>query len=227
MKLPRTSDAAARLQAAEQRAIKLEEKPTVKAAESALEDEDLVVRLRALDILAEERPEAIVKRAKGLLQVPSDPVRYATCKALAKSGDTSAARALDAVLNDPKASLNPNVLRMNAVQALARCGDEQSVDALAPFANKTAFRNALTRSVVTTLVAIAEREKGAKKRVQALLVDTFPDPAEDERSERIVMALARHVQDALKTLTGKKVDFPGDYDEKSVAKLRAAWAKKR
>jgi hypothetical protein len=227
VKLSRTSDAAGRLQEAEKRAIKLEEKPTVRAAEGALEDEDLVVQLRALNILAEEKPEAIVKRAKDLLEVPSDPIRYATCKALAKSGDTSAARALDAVVNDPAGSLNPNVLRMNAVQALARCGDGESVQALAPFADKAGFRNALTLTVVTTLVAIADREKDAKKNVQAILVDAFPDPAEDELSERIVLALARHVQAALRTLTDKKVKFPNEYDARSVAKLRAAWAKQR
>jgi hypothetical protein len=227
VKIPRTTDAAGRLQAAEARAIRLEDKPSVKAATAALEDEDLVVRLRALEILAEEEPEAIVRRAEELLEVPSDPVRYATCRALAKSGDTSAARALDAVLADPAGSLNPNVLRMNAVNALARCGDARSVEALAPFADKSAYGNALTRSVVTSMVAIAEREKATRKAVQALLIATFPDPPEDAQSQRIVLALATHVHDGLKTLTGKKVDFPGDYDAKSVAKLRSAWSKKR
>ena len=76
-------------------------------------------------------------------------------------------------------------------------------------------------------MAIAERQKSARKTVQALLIATFPDPAEDAQSERIALTLATHVHDALKTLTGKKVDFPGDYDAKSVAKLRSAWSKKR
>jgi hypothetical protein len=227
VKVGKTTDAAGLLTAAEERAKKLEASPTAKAAEGALEDEDLVVRLRAIQILSEERPGAIVRRAEGLLAVENDPLRYAVCEALAKEGDPSAARALDALVVAPKGSLNPNVLRSHAVQALARCGDTESVDVLAPHADGSQFRNYLTRRVVTTLAAIAEREKGERDRVRDLLVGTFPEPQDDERMQRIALGLAQHVHTTLKTLTGRKVDFPGDYDERGLAKLRRDWSRVR
>jgi len=168
-----------------------------------------------------------VKRADGLLAVPNDPLRYAVCDALAEAGDTSAARALDAVLSKPEGTLNPNVLRMHAVQALARCGDARSLEALAPLADKSQYRNALTRSVVATLGAIGQREKKQKERVRALLVAAFPDPVADEREQRIALLLARDVQKALEELTGRSVDFPGDYDAQGVERLRREWSRGR
>ena len=222
-----THDAAAALRAAEERAQRLEERPGVKAAEAALDDDDVVVRLRALEILAAEKPEAIVARAPRLLAVENDGVRYAACRALAAAGGTSAARPLEALLATPGATLNPNVLRMHAVQALARCGDAASVEALAPFADRAEWRNALTRAVVTALVEIAGRERGTRDRVRELLVGTLPDPQEDERMQRIAVALARHVHDALGTLTGRRVDFPGTYDAEGLAALRRAWERAR
>jgi len=227
VKVSKTSAAAGLLAGAEERARKLEASPTVKAAEGALEDEDVVVRLRAIQILSEEKPAAIVKRAEGLLSVANDPLRYAVCEALAKEGDTSAARALDAVVSKPEGTLNPNVLRMHAVQALARCGDAESIEAMAPLADRSQFRNALTKTVVTTLVEIAKREKKRKDRVREILVGTFPDPATDERDQRIVTSLAKSVHDALEDLTGRSVDFPGDYDAKGVEKLRRDWSRKK
>ncbi len=224
--VPKTTDAGSRLVAAEKRARKLEATPTVKAAEGALEDEDVVVRLRALAILAKEKPASIVHRAQGLLAVENDGVRYATCKALAAAGDTDIARDLDAVLATPGKTLNPNVLRMHVVQALARCGDAASIDALAPFADKSQARNALTKSVATTLVAIAERADAASRdRARDLLIGTLPDAAEDERSQRIVVGLAKHVHEALSKLTGRRVKFPSDYDERGVEALRSAWSR--
>jgi hypothetical protein len=227
VKVSKTHDAGSLLAAADARAAKLEEAPTVKAAEGALEDEDVVVRLRAIQILSQEKPAAIVRRAKGLLSFANDPLRYAVCEALAKEGDASAARALDAVVAKPEGTLNPNVLRMHAVRALARCGDAQSLDTLAPLADRSQFRNALTKTVVTTLAAIGARERKQKDRVRELLVGALPDAASDEREQAIVVQVARHVHDALEELTGRNVDFPGDYDARGVERLRAAWSRKR
>ena len=227
VKVSKTTDAGSLLADAEKRAIKLETSPTVKAAEGALEDEDVVVRLRAIQILSKEKPAAIVRRAEGLLAVHNDPLRYAVCEALAKEGDASAARALDAVIEKPEGTLNPNVLRMHAIQALARCGDAESIDVLAPFADKTQFSNSLTRSVAKALAAIAGREKKHKDRVRELLIGTFPDANEDERMQRSVLLLAKDVHTALEELTGRNVDFPGGYDTKGVEKLRRDWSRKR
>ncbi len=128
------------------------------------------------------------------------------------------AETLLAVPNDP--------LRYAVCQALARCGNADSIEVLAPFADKTQWRNALTKSVVTTLVTIAEREKRSRKRVQAILVETFPDPVEDERSQRIALGLAKHVHAALVDLTGRDPGFPAKYDEKTRSSLVKSWLKR-
>ena len=223
--VPHTSDAHAALVEAEKRAIALESRPTVRAAEAALDDDDIVVQLRGLAVLAEEQPEAIVERASDLLAVPNDNLRYAACDALAAAGDESAARALDALVKDPSGSLNPNVLRMHAVNALARCGDAESVDALGPLVDGSQYRNSLMRTVITTLAGLAERlhNKEVTKRVRDILAAEFPEPQEDEREQRMAVALAKTLHKALEDVTGRNVKFPSDYDAKARNKLVGAW----
>ncbi len=237
VKVRKTSAAPSRLASADERARALEKlagsgdkpsKKALKAAAEALEDDDVVVRIRALQILSKGSPESVTPHAESLLETPNDLLRYAVCNALATTGDETAATPLQALVEKPTGTLNPNVLRMHAVKALARCGDAKSVDVLAPLADRTQFRNSTTRTVVTTLVAIATRQKGAAakstvKAVRGLLTGTYPDAQDDERMQRIALALAKHVHKALGELTGKKVKFPGDYDAKAVERLRSAW----
>jgi hypothetical protein len=222
-----TTDAVERIAAADARADALEKAPSVAAAKKAVDDADVVVRLRALAILSAKEPAAVAARADELLAVANDPFRYEVCRALAKaadakSGDAKAARALEALVRTPKDSLNPNVLRCEAVTALGACGDAASVEAVAPLAAGE-WRNGLTGIAVDALAAIASRDAKAKPAVRAALAAAFPAPPADDKEKTAVLALARRVHAALTKVTAKKVAFPDAYDEKSRRALAAAF----
>lgn len=208
------------LTAAEARAKALEKKPTVKLATAGLEDDDIVVRTRSLEYLAGKKPAAIAKRAKELLQVPNDPFRYAVCKVLQDAKEEGAREPLEAIVADPKPSLNPNVLRIRAVQALSTCGDARSVDVIAPHAQSGAYFNGLTRISIDALATIAARDKKARKKVDGILREAYPNPPKDganEREMRACVSLARHIHKK----RGDKRPFPKVYDDSAVQKLRS------
>lgn len=222
-----TTDALDRIVAADARAVALEKAPTVPAAKKAIDDPDVVVRLRAIAILAEKEPSAVASRAEELLAFPNDPFRYEVCRALAKAadpkkGDAKSARLLEPLAAEPKDSLNPNVLRIEAVKALATCGDAGSVATIAPLA-ASGWRNGLTGTSIDALVAIAARDPKAKAPATAALAAAYPEPAADAAEAKQVEQLARRVHAALEKVTGKKVRFPDDYDARARKSLSAAW----
>ena len=227
-----TTDALDRFAAADLRAIALEKSPTVAAAKKAVDDPDIVVQLRALAILSKDAPDVVAVRAEELLAVPNDPFRYEVCRALAramdppsggtKALDPNAVRALEAVVKQPKDSLNPNVLRMEAVAALANCGDASSVPVIAPFA-AGGWNNGLTGRSIDALAAIGARDAKAKPAAKSALAAAFPAPPANDSEIKAVEALARRVHKALTELTGKKVKFPSNYDAKAQKALAAAW----
>ena len=204
---------------AEARADELEKKGTVKLARAGIDDSDIVVRTLALGILASKDPKAVAARATELLAVPNDPFRYEVCAVLAKTSTPEAKRALAALVSEPKDSLNPNVLRIRAVQALAACGDAESVDAIAPHARTGAYFNGLTGIAVDALAAIAERDRSARAAVREALKASYPAPPDpsDERAHRACVALAKRVHAALKEKRG----FPNPYDAEARARLMA------
>lgn len=228
-----TSDAPSALARAERIATELEEKPSAKRALELLRDEDetdVVVAYRAAAIVAEEAPDELAALSVRLLQLPHDPLRYLVLDALGGTADEAAAPALEAMAAEPANSLNPNVLRIRAVKALGACGRAESVPVLAPFAEAADWRNGLTRTTLDALVAIAGRSKDAKKPVRAVLARSFPAPpaadldeAVRDRTERGIVSLAKHVHGLLSELTGKRVKFPPEYDEKARAKLAKAF----
>ena len=222
VKPARTLKAAERVAAAEDRAIALENKPSAKAAKKRIDDEDIVVRTRALEILAGKEPKIIVARAEELLAVPNDPFRYAVCAVLAKQADPKAARALEALVREPKPSLNPNVLRMRAVQALAVCGDADSIAVIAPHATSGAYFNGLTGVSVDALAKLAKRDRRVRKQVDRVLKEAYPPPPKDpndsasyRRAMRACVALAKRVH----TARGAKRSFPKVYDEAARSEL--------
>lgn len=223
----KTTDAVDRIVAADARAAALEKSQSVDAAKKAVDDPDVVVRLRALAILTSKAPAVVAARAAELLAVPNDPFRYEVCRALAKAadektGDPKAARALEEVVKSPKESLNPNVLRIEAVKALGACGDAASVPVIAPHAAGE-WRNGLTGISVDALAAIGGRDAKAKAPARSALAAAFPAPPKDAAEKQAVETLAKRVHGALEKLTGKKVAFPATYDEKSRKALAAAW----
>ncbi len=209
---PRSLAALERTKEGERRAAELEKRGSLKLARKYLDDTDIVARTRAMEIVADKDPKTIVKRAEELLQVPSDPFRYSVCRVLEEAGDAHAARALEAIVTKPKPSLNPNVLRMRAVQALGSCGDGKSVVVIAPFAQSGSYRNGLTRVSIDALVAIAERHKRSWPAVRAALKQGYPEPPPpgDARSMRACVALAKRIH----KIVGKK-PFPKVYDHKA------------
>lgn len=206
-----------RIRDAEARAVELEKKDSARLARERIADEDIVVRTRALEILVRDDPKVVVQRANELLETPNDPFRYAVCQALKDAGAAKAAGALEALVKEPKPSLNPNVLRIRAVQALATCGNRGSVDVIAPFAQSGVYFNGLTGVAVDTLAAIAKRVKLARKPVEAVLRKAYPPPAPagDARATRACVALAKRIHKA----RGAKTPFPKPYDENARARL--------
>jgi hypothetical protein len=211
----RTLDAHKRVMEAEARAIELEKRGGKKLAHKRIDDEDIVVRTRALAILAKKDPKAIVARATELLAVPNDPFRYEVCGVLKKQADPNAAPALEKIVERPEPSLNPNVLRIRAVQALATCGTAASVNVIAPHAQSGAYFNGLTGISVDTLATLAKRHKKARKPVHEILKNAYPEPVDDARAQRACIALARRIHRAI----GDPRPFPKTYDEKARAFL--------
>ena len=217
--------AADRVALADARAIELEQNPTVDLAQKYLDDSDIVVRYRALNVLADKAPEDVAAQAQKLLVVPNDPFRYEVCKVLAKTGNIEAADALAEIVKRPINSRNPNVLRINAVTALGACGDEDAVAVIAPFASSGQFLNGLTGTSVNALAAIAVREPAAKKGVRDVLKRSYPQPPTKPSAiqQRYCASLAKRVHAALEQVTGEQVAFPDEYNPATRAKLIESW----
>ncbi len=211
------------LRRADARADALEKSGSAAEARKALDDGDVLVRLRALEILEAKGPAPVVPRAAALLAEPNDALRYVVCAALKKAADPAAAPALEAVVKEPRDSLNPNVLRIRAVEALGACGTADSVAVIAPLAASGEFLNGLTRISVDALAAIAARVKGARAAVRDALARAYPPPAAEAAQARACTALAKAVHDALEKVTGRKVPFPAEYDAAARRRLVEAW----
>ncbi|MBC8869995.1 MAG: HEAT repeat domain-containing protein [Planctomycetes bacterium] len=224
VKTRESSTAVDRVKQADARAIQLESDSSVALAKQYLDDEDIVVRYRALSILAEQDPESVAARAEPLLQVRNDPFRYEVCKVLSKTENAAANSALESLVRRPAYSNNPNVLRSRAVAALAACGDVDSVDAIRPFA-KGSYLNMLTRTAVDSLAAIASRHPEARDRVRQILIEAYPAPPPEPSQThfRYCLSLARRVHSALEKITGESRAFPDVYDSAARDKLMQSW----
>lgn len=205
-------------------AQKLEDGGEVKLAKQHLHHTDRVIACRALQLLAERAPDAIVADAGRLLAVPNDQIRGIVCDLLAKHGSTAIRDVLHGLVERPAPSENPNVLRIRAVTALARCGDESTVALLGPLANGPA-NNGLTTTAIRTLAALGAREPKARPAAVRVLVAAFPAPAAgtDAAAARMQIGVAKAVHQALQELTGKQVPFPETWDEAARRKLAKAW----
>ncbi|MBL8754955.1 MAG: HEAT repeat domain-containing protein [Planctomycetes bacterium] len=214
------------LAALDELAASLEANADVATAKKHLLHEDRVVAFRAMQTLAKQAPEELVAEAGRLLAVPNDQIRGATCDALSALGDGAARDALHALVRSPAHSENPNVLRIRATKALARCGDASSLAVVAPFAASGEYRNGLTNTAIQTVVAIAERDAKATTEAVAILARAYPPlptGTEAGREQRMCEALAKNVHEALAKLARKQVPFPEKYDDETRAKLMRSW----
>jgi len=184
---------------------------------------DIVVRTRAVEVLADLKPAVLVTHAGALLRTPNDTFRYLVCQALGKASAMEAAPHLEALVTTPEPSLNPNVLRMRAVQALATCGRPESVKVIAPHAASGIYFNGLTGVAVDTLAAIAKRHPTTTAEVERVLRSGYPtvtgmDPETKlgKRALRSATALARRIHTAL----ADPRPFPIVYNEAAREALR-------
>ncbi|HZN37885.1 MAG TPA: HEAT repeat domain-containing protein [Planctomycetota bacterium] len=203
----------------------LEKDASLALAQKHLQHEDIVVSYRAVEIAAKKAPAVLVKASAALLTSPNDQIRYAVCDALASEGDPGSPEPLHAMLRDPGASRNPNVLRIHAVKALARCGDALSLAAIEPFATSGAWRNGLTRVSIDSIVAICGREAKARRQAIEILAKAYPAPPapEEAAEQKPCESLAKDVHSALEKLSGKRVAFPHDYTPSKRDELMKAW----
>lgn len=207
-------------------AAKLEKSDDAAEAQKHLLHPDVVVRLRAVEIVAKKKPELLVKDAERLLSSDNDQIRYLVCDALAKAGKAEAKDSLAAILANPGASKNPNVLRMHAVKALATCGDKSSIAAIAPFAQSGEYFNGLTTEAVKAVQALGAKDAAAKSIAVKTLAGAYPKPPESDKGASELQAcktLAKTIHAALEKLSQKKVDFPTDYTTTAREKLAKSW----
>ncbi|MCB9892903.1 MAG: hypothetical protein H6839_00470 [Planctomycetes bacterium] len=224
-----------KLKEGEELASELETKPSAKAAKKALESEDLVARFRAVEYFGKEDPKELVAKAGELLKVKNDLLRYEVCKAIKNAGEKvtftdEVVTQLEDLVRDPKDSRNPNVLRSYAIGALALCGDADSLEAIKPHAVEGAANNGTTGTAVDAIGQIGKRVDDAKAPAAQILLDCFIESTggnEDAKQIEWYAGMARRIAEKahahLQELTGKKVDFPKDYNEQTRADLRKAF----
>lgn len=174
------------------------------------QDEDIVVRIRALRYLRKVAPKSVTNVAGKLLGVGNDPFRYEVLTVIQEHPDP----ALEATLvrlfqgagSKDYPSRNPNVLRIRTAQCLGVCGGTAAIDVLAKPARESNPNNGLTRIVFASLAAIGSRVgKAGQKEITHILIDSLPRPCGMAKS-----TLRRHlylVQEILKGIgqvTGRK-----------------------
>ncbi|MCA9278175.1 MAG: thioredoxin family protein [Phycisphaeraceae bacterium] len=191
-----------------------------------LKHPDVVVRYRAVQRVAKDDPARVVAAAAEILDTPHDQLRFLVCGLLAEHGDGSVREKLESLLTTPDGSKNPNVLRINAVKALARCGDARSIDVIAPFATSGEGRNSLTKASIDAIVSIAEHHADAVEHAKDTLVRAFPTvPADVPETElRFYRSVAVNAHAALQKLTGEAHEFPTEYDNAAREILIKAWS---
>ncbi|MFO1076420.1 MAG: hypothetical protein U1E73_01695 [Planctomycetota bacterium] len=171
----------------------------------------LVVRLRALRLLAKAAPATVAEQAAALLAEPNDPFRFEVLGVLVETkapGLTPTLLAMFGGAGGRVPSGNPNVLRIKIAQCLGAFGDASAIPPLAEVAHTADVRNGLTGTSIDALIAIADRgDAAARKQVVAALVDALPPALEEagleafgDRAEPMLVRAAAHVRDGLDKL---------------------------
>jgi hypothetical protein len=206
-------------------AAKLETSNDVRDAKQHLRHADRVVAFRALQTLLRQAPQDLVAEAAWLLAVPNDQIRGLVCAVLAEHGDGGVRDALHALVREPTHSENPNVLRIRATEALARCGDRSSLSVLEPFATSGHYRNGLTMMAIRSVAAIATRVNAQDAAIPLLAKAYPPLPRGNDAAteQRMCESLAKSVHETLQTLANKRVRFPDVYTAAARDELMQSW----
>lgn len=169
---------------------------------------DPVLRQRSLQLLAAKSPQRLEGKAAALLtDLDLDPWRYAVMEYMAahpQPEDDRSVLRLMAEVGGQRPSLNPNVVRIRAVNLLARIGGSAAFTALLPQLRDADPRMALTRLLPDALAQIAGRQSDAAvARLRPALIAALPPAAEAgegrEAKFRARLALAQ-VRAILKAL---------------------------
>jgi len=179
------------------------------------EGSDIVLRLRALQIVIRTDPAHVRQLAPALLQVPNDPFRYAVMGVLAADPDPRTEPDLLRIFRlagQEVASRNPNVLRINAVRALGPGGGSAAVAAFSDVLADPDPRNYLHRLLVETCGQIGARTpRDARGPILEVLLGAVPGPVAagaDEQTarieERLALAMVRSVRTALAAMGGEE-----------------------
>ncbi len=194
-------------------------------------DEDVVVYLRALRVCAKRRPAAVLTRARELLSIDNDPLRYEVLDLVRTHPDATLAPDLNRLFAEAGtgvASRNSNVLRMRTAPCLGAAGDVASVDVMAPLAREANWRNGTTGVVLLALAQLGSRLPDARPRVVAVLQASFPPAvdAADAQATRASLALAKKVIDALRAVRTewRAPALPAAWDDASRGAIVAAAA---
>lgn len=145
------------------------------------EDEDIVVRIRALRYLRQAAPKKVTDAAASLLGVPNDPFRYEILAVIQEHPDPALEATLIPLFEGAGSkdcpSRNPNVLRIRTAQCLGACGGAGAIDVLAKPALASDPRNGLTRIVFQSLAAIGSRAgKAERQKIAGILIGSLPKP---------------------------------------------------
>lgn len=200
MRQPRTFDERLEDPDVRERAIAIEDLATVDDAavlERALprvekmlfdDGEHLIVKLRALAVLAPTKGAEIARRADSLLRISNDPLRYAVLAVLRAHPNPALAEPLAALYGGAGVTIpssNPNVLRSHVARALEASGDASAIGPLADFIARVEPNNGTLGAALGALRGIASRsEPAARKRIVQILLDAFPGPVDDPRYAR-------------------------------------------
>lgn len=179
------------------------------------DQENIVVRIRALHWSAQHQPEVVAEHAASLLQLPSDAFRYKVLEVVAAHPNPALAPLLAKLFAGAGTSVpsrNPNVLRGHVAKCIGTSGDASAVDAVAPLIREASARNGTTRTTINALAELAPRvDDKDRDRITRLLLEGLP-PAltkEEEKTDaRLVAARVKELHTALATASGKKLPAP-------------------
>jgi len=165
----------------EEMANELELRPSLELAKRYFAEDDLAVKMRAIEYLKENEPEFLLKRIDALLAVEGDPCRRAACDLLSEHPDGKYAPALNKLFENPinsdgfgsRASM-VSVMRIKIGLTLSKMGNAESIDVLGENLKRRDWHNYLTKQSPKYMMEILQRHPECKPKVIEYFVQAFP-----------------------------------------------------
>ena len=177
--------------------------------------EHIVVRLRALAVVAKNAPQQVAAHASELLTVPNDAFRNLVLTQVAAVPQPALAPRLSELFAGAGTridSRNPNVLRAYVAKCLPGSGDATAIAAVAPLLREASVNNGTTGTVIKALGELARRlDAGDRQRAIALLLEGVPPAVADGAdvaAQRRALARVKDLHLALATASGAELPAP-------------------